>query len=390
MNFKSVILSCAVLLMGFASCSKDDDNSPKEEGYPAFVRIQVKGTIPATSPRAIDNDQASEISDLTVFILGPSNEILNRKYMTATEYTNGASVKIPTTTIAQHIFVVGNVGSDQTGAGGLFGPNVLSYTQLQSAYLELSNLSTDYLWIEGHTTAPLSFVSTNPGDDLVATAAIQMELIPARIDVYVNNNMTNYDPAGVTSIKLADVGVLNTSGWSSPVPNFIPASTIPSLAPYYRSGFSGYPSFPATGVSVVPSLLTGWSANASSTFAPTTATPIQPANFIDQFTYTFYALPSLGRTVILSVRAALGTDGGGLGGSDAFLYFPVHFDTADTGFQTFENGKRYIMTINLNGNAAIGGGGGTDPEIPVTSAFVTVEVTPAQWDIKDLPSKDFN
>lgn len=383
MTFKSAILACAVLLIGFASCSNDDDDKPSGGGDPAFVRIQVKGTVPATSSRAIDGDQANTISDLTIFIFGPANEILTRQYMTATEYSNGASVKIPTTTNAQHVFVVGNIGSNQTGAGGLFGSNVTNYSQLQSAYLELNNISKTALWIEGHTKTPLLFSSANPGDDLIATAIIQMELIPSRIDVYVNNNMTKYDAGGANnSMVLNDVGVLNSGGWSSPVPNFVPASTIPSLAPYYRSGFNGYPSFPATGITVLPSLLAAWAANASTTFIPTAATPTQPANFNNQFTYSFYALPNLGRTEIVSVRATLGAGG--------LIYFPIHFDTADTGFQNFENGKRYIMTINLNGDATTSGGGGVDPEIPISSAFVTVEVVPAEWDIKELPSKDFN
>lgn len=382
MNFKSVILACAVLLMGFASCSSDDDKPSGVGGDPAFVRIQVKGTVPATAPRTIDDDQANTISDLTMFILGPANEIMSRTYMTSTEYTNGASVKIPTTTAAQHIFVVGNIGSDQTGAGALFGSAVTNYSQLQTAYLELNNISKTALWIEGNTNTPLSF--SDVGGELVATVAIQMQLIPSRIDVYINNNMTKYDAAGANgSMVLNDVGVLNSGGWSSPVPNFVPAATIPSLAPYYRSGFNGYPSFPATGVAVLPSLLAPWAANASTTFVPTAATPTQPANFNDQFTYTFYALPNIGRTEIVSLRATLGTGGG-------YVYFPIHFDTADTDFLTFENGKRYILTVNLNGDATTGGGGGTDPEIPITSAFVTVEVIPAEWDIKTLPSKDFN
>lgn len=384
MTFKTAMLACAVLIIGFASCSKDDDKDSSGNAFPAFVRIQVKGTVPVTSTRAIDGDQANTISDLTVFIFGPSNEILTRKYMTATEYSNGASVKIPTTTAAQHVFVVGNIGTDETGAGGLFGSTVTNYSQLQSAYLELNNISETALWIEGNTTTPLLFSSTNPGDDLIATAVIQMELIPSRIDVYINNNMTNYAPAGANnSMVLNDVGFLNSGGWTSPVPNFVPASTIPSLAPYYRSAFNGYASFPATGVAVLGSLLADWNGNTSSTFVPTGATATQPANFNNQFTYTFYALPNLGRTEIVTVRATLG-NGNGL------IYFPIHFDTADTGFQTFENGKRYIVTMNLNGDATTSGGGGTDPEIPITNAFVTIEVVPAEWDIKDLPAKDFN
>lgn len=384
-NFKSVILICSILLVSFASCSSNDDDQPVvPTAYPAFVRIQVKGTVPATSTKAIDDDQANNINDLTVFIMGPANEILNRKYMTNTEYTNGASTKIETTTNAQHVFVVGNIGSDQTGTGGLFGSAVTNYSQLQAAYLELNNISVNSLWIEGHTNTPLLFSSANPGEELIATATIQMELIPSRIDVYINNNMTKYDQTGANnSMILNDVGVLNSGGWTSPVPNFVPASTIPSLAPYYRSGFNGYASFPSTGVSILGTLLADWTGNASTTFVPTAATPTQPANFNNQFTYSFYALPNLGRTEIVSLRATLGNGGG-------MIYFPVHFDTADTGFQTFENGKRYILTVNLNGDATTSGGGGVDPEIPVSSAFVTIEVVPAEWDIKSLPSKDFN
>lgn len=392
MDFRSVVIALTALTIGFASCTKENTDNNAPEGQKAYISLFVKGNAPA-EVRSIDPDQAATINDLTVFILGPANEIRSKVYIdvvandydpTGTDITKG-NVEIPTTTTARHVYVVGNMGSDLTTDSDLFGTAVTTLAQLQTAYLELTaSTSTTALWIEGHTITPLEFTGTaSDGTSPLATpASIQMHLIPSRVDVYVNNNMIHYGDAG--SMLLNNVSFLNSAGWTSPVPyssnNYTPADNIASLAPYYRSGIGDYPSFPATGVSLLSTLTSAWVPGGS--FVPTVATPTQSAEFVEAYNKTFYALPGVNRTEIVTVVATLAD---GL----TKVYFPVHFILTGDAGMVFESGKRYVMTINLNGDATTGGGGGTDPEIPVVNAYVTVVVTAAAWDLKDLPAKNF-
>lgn len=408
-SFKIAAIALASVALVFAGCSKENGSSSKvPDGKPAYVTLSVKGNgsvgeKASTGSRAIDtnpDDQAAAMEDFTVFILGPANEILGKHYIKLSNWDNSGvnnakgNVEIPTTTSARHIYVVGNTGSDMTTGSALFGTGVTTLAQLQTAYLELENISPTALWIEGHTTTQLNFIAgaATDGSPLATAANIQMNLIPARVDVYVNNNMKNYGATG--SMTLDNISFLNSAGYASPVPynptanpavtpySYAPADDIATLAPYYRSGVTDYPSL--TGLTPFPvaqsdDLIFDWFGGS---FEPTSETQTQPVGFIEACSKTFYALPGGSRTKIVTVVATLS--------NNEKVYFPIHFGNNKDTECEFESGKRYVMTINLNGYATTGGGGVTDPETPAVSAFVTVTVKAAKWEIKNLPAKNFN
>ena len=68
-----------------------------------------------------------------------------------------------------------------------------------------------------------------------------------------------------------------------------------------------------------------------------------------------------------------------INGNDEIIYYPIQF-TADDAGQTIKPGNYYTVTLTLNGDVDAGGGGGvTNPDLPLIDSSVTVTITAASW-----------
>ena len=386
---KAAALVCVFAMFTFVSCTKEasDDQSGGEQ-----ATIQINITNPEVT-KAFDAEDGSTINDVTVLIIARGSIINKYWFANLSELTTANTAKsIITTTVAEHVYIVGNLSSSSTIAGsGLFGDGVKTVAQAEAVKYALAGITKTNVPTFGKTATQLSFSAD--GDTQKAEAPIQMGLIPARIDVTVNNNMTNY---GTTdAIVLQSVGIVFSGKETLLIPN---TTTYYELAytansNFYASGYLGYPNQTADDhvTTAVTSLVAPWTANSDATWVASPGVASEPANFLSQYTKTFYVIPvDNNKNTIVTVMGKFPV---GAVHADETKFYPAHFGTADVGNTQIESGKQYELTINLNGDASDGtGGGGTDtPEIPVTSGYVTINLTPKAWQAVQISTpKEFN
>ena len=368
--FKVVALSCATVMLAFVGCSKEDGGhiEAPNQGVKAALKISLENPVQIQS-RAIESEDGSSIGDVTVLITNIDNRIINKYwYESASELSEASeNGNIETTTLAKRVYIVGNISSSSStvdGAGVFASTGTLQAAQ--AVLYDLSSISASSLPIFGTVGSDLAFA--NVSGEMVASTSVNMKLIPARIDVYVNNNMTDYDQPD--AVELDGVGAFFTASQTFLIPNagsFIPSGVATS------------------------SLLSAWEDNSSDVWVPSPGVSSQPAGFLSHFSHTFYVFPSSEKDLIVAVKSTFKE------GNETFAgearYYPVHFNTADVGNVSLENGKRYILSINLNGDANDGtGGGGTDnPDIPVTNSELTISLTPASWEVVNVTDpKEFD
>lgn len=350
-KFLVAALGAATLL---ASCSKENNPGTEAPADPAKLKISVVGT---DLSKAVDADQGAVVTDITAFILNADNALLvDPIYITGADL-NSTTKEYAVTTAAKHVAIVANTG-DLTGSGKAFN-GLGTLAQVKAALASYGDLTpTTKVWMSGVTASELSFTGTaSDGTSKLAAAQVTLSIIPTRIDVQVVNNMSNYGSAG--ALVLDGVAVLYSAGYSHYLAtsgNYSPttAAITAISGKYYRSGLANWTSQLTANDQL--------DANLNKAYA-------------DGFNESFYALPGKGAHGANTIVTVHGTF------NSQKRYFPVHFSATDVAGTQLENGKWYTVKITLNGDALEGGGGGDDPGIEVVDAFITVEVTPAGWDV---------
>ena len=398
MNLKFAAIVCAALMMGFASCTKDNGVN-QIDGDRAVIRISLEGTA---DTRALDADVDISVTDAYAFILNSSNVIMDVFQLTAPNppaTTTPHILERETTTAASKVIVLGNVGNIASLV-----TNITTLTELQAIVAEYGTYVTDgKIWTKGEET--IVFGSTTAGGEPLALTTVVVYPISTKLNITVNNDMTNWDAAVATmvstiggtpdatepKIAIESVALLYSAAYIHYTDNatsgHIPAlASIPaSPATYYYSGIDTWSTMDATQTSVNANLLKTWSASASST-AGTPGT---------EFAETFYAfantkavtVPTSGSLATAYGKHPIVTIYGRYNGAPWF--WPAHFTTDDTYKSRFDEdmlgGKFYNIVITLSGDANLGGGGDPDPE--TKTAYITINVTSAGWGtVIDLPT----
>ena len=401
MNFKFAVIACTALLMGFASCSKDN-GVDQIEGEKATLRISLEGTA---DTKALDLGTTITVSDAYAFILNGSNVIMDKFQLNAPAgaETNPHVIERETTTAASKVIVLGNVG------------NIASLLTAVNTLAELQAIVANYgtyvtgakVWTKGEAGIIFSSLTT-PGNEPLAEVTVTVYPISTKLNITIVNEMTNWDAAVATTVptigdvttepKIAinSVAVLYSGAYIHYTDNattgHVPALTaIPaSPATYYYSGISTWPTMVATQTSVNANLVKTW-ANSASTALTGSATPG------DDFAETFYAFANtidaaafIPGTTVYDKHPII-TVYGRFNGADWF--WPAHF-TKDASYksifdQNMLGGKFYNIEIELTGDANSGGGGDPDPES--RKGFVTIRVTSAGWGtVINLPTITIN
>ena len=381
-NFlKVVALSCATVL-AFVGCSKEESgHNGLNQGAEAALKISI-GNPNQVQSRAVEAEDGSAIGDVTVLITNADNRIINKYWYPSTTALGTASGdgNIKTTTLAKRVYIVGNMSETNSVESGIFA-SVSTLSAAQALLYNLADIDAENLPIYGASGSDLAFV--NVSGEMTASTTVTMELIPARVDVYVNNNMTDY--AQADAVELDGVGVIFSAKQSYLFPNaggFVAPYAVASN--YFASGIVGYPGQVSAEHTEHTALFGEWADNSSDSWASSPGVSSQPSGFLSQFSKTFYVFPGEEKNLIVAAKSTFAAGNAEFAGSSK--YYPVHFNTADVGNVSLENGKRYVLSINLNGDANDGtGGGGTDnPEIPVTSSYITVTLIPASWEVVEI------
>lgn len=422
----------------FVSCSKEsldgEPTPPVESGEPAVINILIPKTkmnanvdTRAATPddegdfndyenQSTGESERIKLKDGHIFIADASGSIITSVAINAS-HTPGSSYQYTTTTAAARVYIVGNYDNYPSIS------SIGSLTDLKKVVTPLSsidqtstNYATDKLIVVGtHTGADLDWSGATDTDsdgrkELGAT--VTLEPLATKINVTVVNKQKNYivTPAN-SDYVIKDLSVLYSSnnahlfvqghGGSSPVlgVQYAPASfTGTNIERYYTSGLGPWSSY---NTDIAASKYYTFTGNTSlvaawpTTFATTSFSDGTLDAQADQtFKRTFYVYAGIypgDKPLIVTLRAGAFNDA-----TKDDVFYPIildednHLSKIITGLKYPANGRAYQVKITLTGNAKSGGGGSTDPEIPVEGADVDITIEQAEWIVVPDIAQEFN
>jgi len=365
---KIKFLAVALAAFTLFSCSNDEieslgNNAPGEQ---AVLTINLKGDgDDQAQSRALGPAATTEadINNYLVFLFRDGGDLDCEPF-----YSNSsAAANIANgTTAAKRVYVVANTGELANGPFNKVATETDLLAATGSLMDDTNNVSTQSdtnLWMSGNTT--VSFTGTT------ATVTVTLSFVAAKIQLIVKDNRTN-KTGGTIEIKDNEV-VLLYAGKSG---KFFGADR-DAQSGYYTGDVSYLPGGAPAGVTVSTAL-------SDDGVDTTPFPPNQDGSLVHNHFYTF-GNASTTQPTILAIKSTKNANG-----NTSTIYYPVQFTMADAG-ATIEPGKYYEVVVTLNGNVSAGGGGGTtDPEVPVVTSSVQVTVTPASWAPKVEVNKVFN
>ncbi len=383
------ILSIMMGATMFAACSNEENLESTSNAKPVSISLKVDNPKSRTTINHTTVDEDSKINDLTVFVFRNSGDLdAAPVYVDAATLSSTGIPTINGTTLASSIYVISNTGPFATGAF----KNIETLSELQRVAMQLdknpnasSNCISRNVWMSGSTSA-LVDNGTSASGVTQKTASIQLYFIPAKVYVIVKNQMTHYSATGNTLLDGATV--VNGGTWTRFTTEGVAGNYRPQRAdltsttktPFYYNGVDINPLYYAD--APVPYL-----GNADYKVNPvykyTSPVFATDGNFvaIPEAEEAFYIFPGITNNLTyLSVYGRFSP----LGATDATAvpyYWSVAFNGADNVLTSLESGKKYIVTITLNGNANTGGGGDDDPTREVTDVNIDVTVQVAAWDV---------
>lgn len=360
------LLAVALAAFTMFSCSNEEiaDLGSNAPGEKATLTIKVEGSgNNVAQSRAAGSASTSDvtINDYIVFIFRDGGALDCPAYYSS---SNATATISNGTTAAKTAYVIANTGALASGPFA----NVTTEAELKAVTGDLmsgNNTATqtkDNLWMSGTNN-----VAFNGGTD--GSVTVQLGFVAAKIELIVKDNRTNLTGG---TIEIADENVVLLYAGKSG--NFFGTEAEKTTQSAFYSGDVAYTGF-SNGSSVTES--TALKDAVSTTFTD------NAGNTVFNHFYTFGNDGATNPT-ILAIQSKKT-----ISNSNETIYYPVQFTTGDAGY-TIEPGKHYTVTLTLNGDVNAGGGGGTtDPEQPLVSSQISVEVKAATW-VPVSVSKDFN
>lgn len=350
----------------FASCSEENStDKPNVLGEEAKMTIRFDNPS-AVGTKAFDETPETVIESATAFVLTADGAIMKRFAVDVDDEDK----EYPVTTAANKVVIVANEDLSSSVS--------LTLADLKKEVAALQALDGANGFFASGTSDVLVFDQPsveNAGSSL-AKAVVTLTLLPAKLNVAITNEMTNYDVD--KGLVLEDVAVLYSAGYSQWVAttengtDFYPSvATIAGISNsyYFLSGFTGWDTDDSDQNAEYDDLLRAWDDAVYDSANP--------------FEETFYVYPTLpeaqalayDKNTILVIRAIWkGVDGTEI---PEPRYFPVHFSTTDVG--ELVSGNEYAVSITLKGDANTGGGSVTDPEEEIIPAYINVSVSISAW-----------
>lgn len=403
-------------IAALASCSRQefiDPNGGPQEGDKMLVDITL-GNGEMTKAQGVpgaDGTEEKTITDITVFFLNSSNQIVSRTFVTGPsnliddqENQGHKKATVETRTTASQVMVIANIGEDRTGTGKAL--NVSTRAQLEAVLQDLavSDGNTPPALIPFQEKGNLLMSGTGtvstmtPGgtltDPFTATASVDLKYIAAKITL---KSITVTDQAqgkygDGQDFLFTKAYLLNVQTKSHYFPTYLPATADLAFA-------NGTWEADAWGTSDLPIV-----ADFEQKLTITSITANTAVENLAHW-YVFENKPaSTAKTdnpTILAVQVKWLEEKAGDTRADGTTVdvnkyvnknFNVIFAPGDKNI--IEAGKAYDVALTFSGDFRPGttggnaGGGEDKPDEPNIKANVTVTVTPADW-IPETTEKPF-
>ena len=407
MRMKTIFLSM-LTIAALASCTRQDfidpnggGTNPGVQGDKMLVDITLGNGEMTKAQGVPNNTEEKTITDLTVFFLNSSDQIVSRTFVTGsgnivddTETPGNKKITVETRTTATQVMVITNIGEDRTTTGGAL--NVSNKAQLQAVMQDLAvaKSSSDPTLIPFQEKANLLMsgsgaVSTmtpnadTPTDLHTATASVELKYIAAKItlkSITVTNTAQGEYGDGKDFV-FTKAYLLNAQTKSHYFPTYLPATADLKFANGTWDTEWGTSDLPIV-------------ADFSQALTIATITKNTPVENLAHW-YVFANAPQstakADNPTILAVQVKWleekqgdVVDGQTIAANKYVnKNFNVIFAPGDKGI--IEAGKAYDVSLSFSGDFRPGtsggnaGGGEDKPDEPNIKANVTVSVKPAEW-----------
>ena len=354
----------ALAALTMVSCSKDDvasDLGGAGGAATLVINLDGEGSPSKAAGAAADNADMA-INDFFVYVFRDNGSLDAPIFKQA---TTASSAVITATTSASEVYVVANTAGLDVNTALAAVKNkaeleAVSMT-LMDATNNVSNIVATKVLMTGKSEGAITFTGEA---NKTATVNVTLTFPLAKITLIVKDERTNKNG---TDISIVDNNVvLLFAGQDHTL-----FGTTSAVQSNFYTGDNGYIDPFATNVTVSTVLAT-----AAGTFA---------ANDAGAVSHHFYTFANDGATqpTILAIESTKTTAAG-----PEDVYYPVIFNAEDAK-KTIEPGKNYTVTLTLTGDVNGGEDGGTiDPEEPIVSANITVNITATPWDVVPI-DKEF-
>lgn len=398
---KTVFLSM-LAIAALASCSRQefiDPHGGPQEGDKMLVDITLgNGEMTrAQGVPGVDGTEEKKITDITVFFLNSSNQIVSRTFVSGPanliddqENPGHKKATVETRTTATQVMVIANIGEDRTATGKPL--NVSTRAQLEAVLQDLvfedgtppalvPFQEKNNLLMSGEGTVLPMTPGGTPTDPFTSTASVDLNYIAAKItlkSITVTDKAQGEYGDGKDFI-FTKAYLLNVQTKSHYFPTYLPATADLAFA-------NGTWDTDAWGASDLPIV-----ADFEQELTITSITPNAAVENLAHW-YVFENKPTSttkdDNPTILAVQIKWKEKEAN--GDDipedvyALKNFNVIFAPGDKGI--IEAGKAYDVALSFSGDFRPGtsggnaGGGEDKPDEPNIKANVTVTVTPAEWD----------
>lgn len=396
---KTVFLSM-LAIAALASCSRQDFIDPPgpnpQEGEKMLVDITLGNGEMTKAAGVPSGTEEKTITDITVFFLNSSNQIVSRTFVTGASITDDTDTPgnkkatVETRTTASQVMVIANIGEDRTATGKPL--NVSTKDQLVAVLQDLavSDGNTPPTLIPFQEKGNLLMSGTGtvstmtPGgtltDPFTATASVQLNYIAAKItlkSITVTNQAQGEYGDGKDFI-FTKAYLLNVQTKSHYFPTYLPATADLSFA-------NGTWEEDAWGTSDLPIVADFSQVLTIPTITAGTAVTDQAHWYVFENNPASTAKADHPTILAVQIKWKEKEANGDDIPTDVYVNknFNVIFAPGDKG--VIEAGKAYDVALSFSGDFRPGtsggnaGGGEDKPDEPNIKANVTVTVTPADW-----------
>ena len=412
---KTIFLSM-LTIAALASCTRQDfidpnggGTDPGVQGDKMLVDITLGNGEMTKAQGVPNNTEEKTITDLTVFFLNSSDQIVSRTFVTGsgnivddTETPGNKKITVETRTTATQVMVITNIGEDRTTTGGAL--NVSNKAQLQAVKQDLvvptseSNPAlipfqerSNLLMSGSGAVSTMTPNADTPTDPHTATASVELKYIAAKItlkSITVTNTAQGEYGDGKDFI-FTKAYLLNAQTKSHYFPTYLPATADLAFA-------NGTWDADAWGASDLPIV-----ADFEQKLTITSITPNTAVENLAHW-YVFENKPAstakANNPTILAVQVKWLEEKAGDTRADGTTVdvnkyvnknFNVIFAPGDKGI--IEAGKAYDVSLSFSGDFRPGtsggnaGGGEDKPDEPNIKENVTVSLTPSEWTPVETP-----
>lgn len=403
MKMKTVFLSM-LAIAALASCSRQefiDPHGGPQEGDKMLVDITLGNGEMTKAAEVPSGTEEKTITDITVFFLNSSNQIVSRTFVTGGGLTDdqenqgNKKATVETRTTASQVMVIANIGEDRTGTGKAL--NVSTKAQLEAVLQDLVfedgtppalvpfQEKANLLMSGEGTVLPMTPGGT-PTDPFTSTASVELKYIAAKITLksITVTDMAQGEYGEGKDFVFTKAYLLNVQTKSHYFPTYLPATADLAFA-------NGTWEADAWGPSNLPIVKDFEQKLAIPTITPGTAVTDQAHWYVFENNPASTAKDDHPTILAVQIKWKEKEANGGDIPTDVYTNknFNVIFAPGDKG--VIEAGKAYDVALSFSGDFRPGtsggnaGGGEDKPDEPNIKANVTVTVTPATWTPVETP-----